>query len=177
MDAAENCQCERRARRNLRWGERLARCHSRVRGNPAPAGTPVAYDLVAAGVPARHFLDPGSESGVTNDRQSPRVGQSRRWRDCLSRMTGRMPVPPKKEIAFPRNAGFHSSAMTWAATCPRLLNSHLPPAQLKLTSGGPKVTLNRPLTCKMDRFFKSALLAASRCVVARRGGIHGRTNF
>ncbi len=28
-----------------------------------------AYDLVAAGVPARHFLDPGSESGVTNDRQ------------------------------------------------------------------------------------------------------------
>ena len=30
-----------------------------------------AYDLVAAGVPARHFLDPGSESGVTNDRQPP----------------------------------------------------------------------------------------------------------
>ena len=24
-----------------------------------------AHDLVAAGVPARHFLDPGSESGVT----------------------------------------------------------------------------------------------------------------
>jgi hypothetical protein len=28
-----------------------------------------AYDLVAAGVPARHFPAPGSESGVTNDRQ------------------------------------------------------------------------------------------------------------
>jgi hypothetical protein len=28
-----------------------------------------AHDLVAAGVPARHFLDPGSESEVTKDRQ------------------------------------------------------------------------------------------------------------
>ncbi len=28
-----------------------------------------AHDLVAAGVPARHFPAPGSESGVTNNRQ------------------------------------------------------------------------------------------------------------
>ena len=39
-----------------------------------------AYDLVAAGVPARHFLDPGSESGVTNGRQPPvSSGAAHRW--------------------------------------------------------------------------------------------------
>jgi len=32
-----------------------------------------AYDLVAAGVPARHFLDPGSESVVTDS--FPQIGQ------------------------------------------------------------------------------------------------------
>ncbi len=38
-----------------------------------------AYDLVAAGVPARHFLDPGSQSGVTDDGNfALRAGRSHR---------------------------------------------------------------------------------------------------
>ena len=55
-------------------------------------------DLVAAGVPARHFLDPGSESGVTNDRQF-----------CVSRGT----IPPMK--CFLAERGISLLAMTGAA--------------------------------------------------------------
>ena len=46
-----------------------------------------AYDLVAAGVPARHFLDPGSESGVTNDRNL-KVAQNSR--NEQNRSSGRL---------------------------------------------------------------------------------------
>ena len=78
-----------------RWGwascpssiDRQDACPTRESSTGRDAG---AYDLVAAGVPARHFLDPGSESGVTNDRQD---------------------AGPTNEIAFPRNAGLHSSQL------------------------------------------------------------------
>jgi hypothetical protein len=48
-----------------------------------------AYDLVAAGVPARHFPNPGSESGVTNDGQDARLTEER---DCS--------VPRPAELAI-----------------------------------------------------------------------------
>ncbi len=78
-----NCHCEGAALSNPFFGgtgilpviKRQARCLSH-QGSSRPglragcsrdAG---AYDLVAAGVPARHFPAPGSKSGVTNNGQS-----------------------------------------------------------------------------------------------------------
>jgi hypothetical protein len=101
----KGCNCQRSKATSVemglsRWG--WASCPSSIdRQDACPtressAGRDArAYDLVAAGVSARHFLDPGSESGVTNERQSRASARD----------------GPTNELTFQRNAGFHSSQL------------------------------------------------------------------